>query len=191
VKVIAFTGAAGAGKTTLAKALAYDGSRTYVRAPTRDFYAKKGLTEQELRLRPLDEQIQFQDELTSFAMEWWRTLEGKVVTDRTPIDYLAYWLMLNHGVSSAAVMDRVGAVRELMAPADVMGLFCPWPVPWVVETDGFRAGEGQNWTISALIEKIIHEGQIPILYLKSLPLRERVLLVRGAELKLSAPKQAV
>lgn len=192
-RVIAFTGAAGAGKTTIASAVASGGKWHYEPAPTRAFYEKEGITEAVLRTRPIEDQIAFQGRLVEFAMAWWAEIgnKGLVVTDRTPIDYLAYWMALNKTANEQEIYERMRKVSAAVSGESLI-IFCPWPVPWKVANDGFRAqNAGQNWMITALIEKIISTRALPTMLLPPHTVFERLKLMKPILDRLSVEKPAV
>jgi hypothetical protein len=86
------------GKTTLAKEVALTLELDFVQTSTSEVFAENGLNPSE----PMDfnTRIWIQNKVVSAAEQVWKSTKGTFITDRTPIDMMAYTLADIDGASS-------------------------------------------------------------------------------------------
>jgi predicted ATPase len=96
--VIGLCGSHRTGKTTLAKEVARKTGLEFVQTSTSEVFLQNGLNPSE----PMDfnTRIWIQNKVVSAAEEVWRAVQGRFITDRTPIDMMAYTLADIDGTSS-------------------------------------------------------------------------------------------
>jgi len=86
------------GKTTLAKEVALKMGLDFVQTSTSDVFSENGLNPSEPM--DFDTRIWIQNKIISAAEQVWKTAQKRFITDRTPIDMMAYTLADIDGSSS-------------------------------------------------------------------------------------------
>lgn len=106
------SGVHGSGKTTLAKELAKVYGFPYVESTARKLFADRSLDVN--APLELDERLTLQEFILEAAVRDYDRIEGPFVTDRTPLDFLAYMMaeVSRAGFPSTQLEDAFIAFRE-------------------------------------------------------------------------------
>ena len=155
--ILILTGTGGTGKTTIIEQLknmakqnefAMDSSTVFIGSPTRSFYEKEGIqNEAELESKDDEFKSNFQLNLFNYSIDHYASLylnstSSMLVSDRCPIDMLAYTLLRSQATMSAAQYEEcmgklIGFFRTI-SDHNVFLAELGYPVPWNSE-DGFRS----------------------------------------------------
>lgn len=167
--ILILTGTGGTGKTTIIEELkllakenqfAMDSTTVFIGSPTRSFYQKEGM-ENETELESKDDQFKcdfqlrlFDYSIDHYASEYLNSTSSMLISDRCPIDMLAYTLLrsqttMNEGRYQECI-NKLLDFFKLISENNVFLAELAYPAPWCSE-DGFRSTAFVKNKVNSLI----------------------------------------
>lgn len=151
LSIVALAGVSATGKTTLARRVREAvGSDALAVAPqlTRAYYTSIGITENAVATLPADERKRLQCALMRYVFDAMSTFVSEcrasptvraVLLERTTLDYVSYLFAYHEVPDEERATHVADALRFFEMPTRVSIVYTPYPPPFAVNDDGFRA----------------------------------------------------